>query len=238
MDLSENAKKFIEDIINKKTQEIQQQLGASQAKILELTRELAESRTEVRNLKLDFEKTRIDLDNLEQYGRRFNVRLEGIAYKEDEDEKELFKTIKKDLAEVNITITPTEVIRFHRSSKPKRNDNGVLVSQCIIRFGRWDARRRMQGVNKSARSLDKNIRCHNDLTKRRYGLLGLARDKIRVKFARSARDIFAFCDVNSNLKIRAGRDVHDFNNEHQLNAIIGAIAVPQQEENARNANEE
>ena len=225
VDLSANAKKFITDLINEKTDVIRKALGESEAKVIKLTRELAESRNEVRSLRNDFERSQVDLDSLEQYGRRMSVRIEGIQYVEGESEKDLFKSIKDDLKEVGVTINPTDIVRFHRSSKPKRNDDGIMVAQCILKFSKWDARRRMKDVNKKARDENKSIRTHNDLTKRRYALLRSARDKVKRKVGRSS-EVFAFSDINSNLKIRANGTFHDFNTEAQLDIIVNAIPEP------------
>ena len=221
MDLSENAKEFIRELIT-------QSEVSMGAKIDELSRQLNESRAEVRSLKRQLSETRLEVDDLQQYGRRMNVRLEGLPTDKGETDDALFGKIHDCLGKVGVNIVRNDIVRFHRSSAPKMNDDGVLVAQTILKFSNWDIRRRVHGTNKTAREKKVTTRIHHDLTKRRYELLGKARQRLKVVVAGQNRaegdEAFVFADVNSNLKLRNGRDVRAFNDENELDRLITELS--------------
>ena len=72
-------------------------------------------------------------DDLEQYGRRMNVRFEGIEYDPTEKSDELKAKIENTLKEVGVDIQPDMMVRFHRSGRPYQK-NGKTVAQTIMRF--------------------------------------------------------------------------------------------------------
>ena len=189
---------------------------------MQLTKALSQSQTEVRSLRRQVEETRVTVDDLEQYGRRMNVRVEGVPYNRGESEDELFAGINEKLQLVNAEIAREDVVRFHRSAAPKLNNDNILTTQCIVKFAKWAPRRTMQGVNKLAREKNACVRVHHDLTYRRYSLLAKARTQIKDTLGH-VDETFAFVNVNSNLKIRSQRTVLDFNTEQQLASIVGDL---------------
>ena len=176
-------------------------------------------------------------DDLENYGRRLNVRVEGIPYEKNETEDQLLGKIKSNFAKVDIVLDDRDVVRYHRSAKPRENKQGTLCAQTIIKLVGWKARRAAHYANKLAREKKLGVRFHNDLTKRRYLLLAHARGEIdrfypeqkRRELDARARDVngerddtkvFAYCDVNSNLVVRRGKDAWPFNTEEELGDIL------------------
>ena len=223
MDLSEAAKDFITNLINEHTTELSRKLTASEEKVAALTQKLNDSNQEVNSLRQKVDKTIIELDDLQQYSRRQNVRIEGIEYEEDESETSLFGKIKKELATVGVTINKSEIVRFHRSSRPRKNNrDGKMYAQCIVKLNKWDARVKFKGLNKNAREANKSIRSHNDLTRRRYELLNKARSAIETKFGRDAGH-YAFSDINSNLKMKLNGEFRAFNTLAELDSLLNDV---------------
>ena len=177
---------------------------------------------------------KIEIDDLQQYSRRRSVRIEGLEYKPGETEDDLFTTIQTSLKEVDIAIEPCDVIRFHRSTKPKKNRDGVMCAQTLVKFARWQPRKLAHYGNKKARVGGKKFRIHHDLTKRRYDLLKRARAQIEIRCAAINRrttepspdhrdKVFAYADVNSNLLFRSGVDSFPFNTERDIDDILDDI---------------
>ena len=122
---------------------------------------------------------------------------------------------------------------MHRSATPKANREGTFVAQTIIKFSNWNIRKACQGANRVAREKKVGTRIHHDLTKRRFKLLSIARSKIQLKQASIYGDqldkisddqrVFAYVDVNSNMKVRADKQVFSFNTENEFDAAFKEI---------------
>ena len=143
----------------------------------------------------------VQIDSLEQYGRRYCVRVEGIPENKQETEEDLFSTLKTELQKLDVNLQRGDLVNFHRLGKPKQKERGPITQQCILRFLKWGPRRAMYGINKKARNKALSIRVHNDLTKWRFETLSAARLKISAKLGKT-NECFAYSDINSNLKIR------------------------------------
>ena len=219
MGFSEEDKQFITQLITEQTAELTRRLAESDAKVSDLARQLNESRSEVRSLKRQVEDSNIFIDDLEQYGRRMSVRVENVPFSRGETENDLFTKIHTKLAEVDVNINLNDVVRFHRSSAPKVNEDGSTVAQCIVKFGKWEARRSMHGLNKKARAKQVSVRVNNDLTRRLFSLLLDARRKMKDSNILS-NECFPYADMNSNLRIRIGGVVKTFNTDTQLDTIL------------------
>ena len=152
---------------------------------------------------------------------------------------------------MDINLEQKDVIRFHRSAKPKLNRSKKLVAQTIVKFSNWKIRKAAHYANKKARTTGKAFRIHHDLTKRRYNLLAHARQQIEARFTDHNRQrggpntagqdqpnetiennessgnqrdkIFAFADVNSNLLVRFCQETFPFNDERELEDILEQI---------------
>ncbi len=194
-------------------------------RVEELEVQLQEARADNKQLRRRLDDSEVALDDLENYGRRMNIRIEGIEYDRDETQEDLYEKVKGCLQEVDIAVKKTDIVRFHRSGPPQRKD-GKTTAQTIVKFVRWDKRSQAHFANKRARQGHKSFRIHNDLTRRRFALLSRARAQLAEKFPddRNTDNTFAYTDVNSNLKIRRGREVFDLNTDQDLKNIIRQLS--------------
>jgi len=216
------------------TKELLGQVDELKATIVKLTQE----NTPLRERIIQHD---IALDDLEQYGRRMAIRIEGIAWKEEETNVELETTVVKELGKHGVVLEPRDIIRLHRSSKPKEKD-GVVTKQTIVKLARWRTREKFAGFNRRVRAAEQATgtagpRVNNDLTKRRLMLLGEARAQIKSRLLRTFTEeqikkglkdnenVFAYANINSDLRIRARGRVLSFNSIPELDAAI-AIAFP------------
>ena len=78
-------------------------------------------------------------DDLQQYGRRTNVRIEGIEYEKNETAAQLKRKIETALSSVGVDIKDDTFGRFHRSGRPYTK-NGKTFAQAIVRFRYWEPR--------------------------------------------------------------------------------------------------
>ena len=162
---------------------------------------------------------RLDIDDLEQYGRRKNIRIQGVEVMEGKDEDVdqdiLLTSVNKTLAPSGIVLEHKHIIRFHRSSaiKDDKFRRGVKSSQVIVKLKNWPLRRQFQGLNAKMRAKEdkkeQGCRVYHDLTKRRLALVNEARALCRDGW-------FCYADVNSNLKLRKGMRFLNFNTRKEL----------------------
>ena len=81
----------------------------------------------------------IQHDDLEQYGRRYAIRVEGLEYAEKEDNKDLQKTLISKFKDLEIDIADSDIVRLHRSSKLKhlkvdKNSSQTYPAKYLILF--------------------------------------------------------------------------------------------------------
>ena len=159
----------------------------------------------------------IDQDDLQQYGRRTNIRLEGLEYEERETHCQLKAKVEDALKSVGVDMKDGLLERFHRSGAPYVY-NGKRVAQTIIRLRYWEQRVQAQQGKKVARENNLPVMIRNDLTKRRQFLLKRATDLLPKR-----KGTFAFANINSNLVVRDGELLHSFNTEQELDDILRHI---------------
>ena len=126
--------------------------------------------SKVANIKSVHDKLIIKHDDFEQYGRRTNIRIEGIEYNRGESSEELKVKIHESLASVDRKVTDDMLERWHRSGKSYVDDSGRTVAQTIVRFRHWGTRHQAQMAKKVARERKVNFYIRNDLTSRRHAL--------------------------------------------------------------------
>ena len=119
------------------TKELLGQVDELKATIVKLTQE----NTTLRERIIQHD---IALDDLEQYGRRMAIRIEGITWKEEETNVELETKVVEELGKSGVVLEPRDIIRLHRSSKPKEKD-GVVTKQTIVKLARWRTRESSPG---------------------------------------------------------------------------------------------
>ena len=150
-------------------------------------------------------KLEADVDDLEQYGRRYCVRIYNLPVKEHETEEQLFTSLKTELKKVEYNLQRGDLVNFHRLGQVKKSDKPGRpdTRQVIMRFARWGPRKSLYELNKKLRrpGVKTPIRVHNDLTKRRLDILNATKRRIDVAFGDSD-EIFAYSDINSNIKVR------------------------------------
>ena len=197
-----------------------------------IAKNIAEKDERIANLEKAVKRNDIGIDNLEQYGRRQNIWIEGLAYTEGETNADIENLVIEELAKIDISIKKRDIVRLHRTSKPTRNNHGEgRVAQTIVKFGRWKAREKCHGVNKTARQKKVTFRIHHDLTKRRYVLLKGVRERIDQKMRaiygsreiQRDENVFAYADINSNLRVRAGQSTFPFNSKSEFNDVFDDI---------------
>ena len=159
----------------------------------------------------------LELDDLQQYGRRYNVRIEGIEYDDKETESGLKTKIEETLKVIGVDVKPDILDRYHRSGAPYTK-NGKRYAQTIIRFRYWKPRHQAQMAKKFVRDEKIAVQIRNDLTKRRHGLRKRAIDQLPKR-----EHLFTFADANSNLVIRDGNQLYYYNTGAELDDILSNL---------------
>ena len=200
-------------------------LGEAQTVNRSLQRQVTELKEEIVELRGDCAKKFVDVnkrcddedvhrDDLEQYGRRMSVRIQNvpIVAGEDDNRELLLDEINRQLAGVDMKIERSQIIRYHRSSKPKDG-----ASQCLVKLRSWDKRAELHNVNRKARDLNKRTRVYHDLTKRRLTCLNQARDELG---DRANKDRFVYADINSSLMFRTNGKKYRFNTLDEFKVLL------------------
>ena len=215
---------------------LKRQCEEREARTKELEETLVEVKEKLSEAEEEREELRRELDDLEQYGRRKSIRIENIPIQEGTEETtdQLLETVKAKLNEIDVKIEDSDVIRLHRSSKPKKNKEGVTCAQTLLKLGNWKARERIAVVNKNARAKRKDIRVHNDLTQRRFQLLKYARDRTERAMARRypnrdvrnnlrpEQKVYVFANIQSDLKFKIGQRTLSFNSYEEFDGMYEA----------------
>ena len=225
--------------VNKEIAELKRLISAQSAEIASLNRRLNEKDERIQALENKNDALELKNDALEQYGRRYGIRVENVPLPVKEDDDALFVSLQSIFAENGIKIEAKDVARFHRTAKP-RDNNGVKVQQCIVKFTHWSVRQQFLGYNKKARQAGRVSRVNNDLTVKRFKLLSQARSAIKTKlFAKGFTEdqilgkngqsipeddnVFAYVTMNSDIIIRARRASHKIFSESDLNNVLATI---------------
>ena len=237
MPLNLDDKQFIIEQIEKSRLSLEQTFNMKFERLTkELTdvkTELNETKTENRSLRRQVNEATAKMDDLEQYQRRQSVRIEGLKFTPGETPEQLTNLVKTNLAKIGIELADTDIIRLHRSSKPKTRENDkVVVAQTIIKLSNWKIRERLHSANRAAREMEAAFRVHHGLTKHRFDLLTCARDRFlllhydreEIKTLPDGQKIFAFANINSELRIRARGRIYKFADVDQLEHVMREIA--------------
>ena len=106
------------------------------------------------------------VDDLDQYIRRQNVVINGIAFKKNESPATIKSQVIAELRRLHLDDVIPYLDRAHRYGTAHRGEQSV-----IARFTSWDARNKLFSKRR-----DSTYRIDPDLTHRRWGLLDDARD--------------------------------------------------------------
>ena len=186
-------------------------LSAQNAKIAALER---------RNVALEDELDELyyRVEEQEQRGRRYNVRVENVPFAVDpraETNDQCFQQVAKKLGELDVTVAENEVVRCHRTSKPRTLDDGTKVAQAIVKVAFWSTRKKLNGINKTARNKGKPVRVFHDLTNERQDVLQYARSRVdRAMNSKFSKDemknlpedekCFVYANINCELLLKIG----------------------------------
>ena len=232
INLSKAAMRYLENLLASHEKRLTDRFELSEQKLLDkissLERKVEEKDTVIQELQADNTKKDSQLsviraandhlmlshDDLEQYGRRYNVRIEGIEYDERETTEQLKVKVENTLKRIGVEVKPDILDRFHRSGKPY-SKNGKRYAQTIIRFRYWKPRFQAQKAKKFVRDSKIPVQIRNDLTKRRHALM-----KRAIELMPDRKDLFTFADANSNLVIRDGDNLYKYNTEEELIDIL------------------
>ena len=237
MGLTKTKKEWIEGLNEGLKKDLSAEYALTVGQLKDTITTLQEDNARLRERLIEFD---IRCDDLEQYGRRMAVRVEGLPWKEGETNVELEGALVKEFALQGVVIEPSNIVRLHRSSHPKKK-NGKVFKQCIVKLSNWRAREKFGGYNKKARQYEKSmkkstVRVINDLTKRRLILLTEARNRITTRLGMKftpeeienladGDNVFTYANINSDLKMRVSGKVLSYNSIPELDACI-AEAFP------------
>ena len=225
--LGEEIKQYLEMLMERQTEKLLGRMAALERKLLEkdtIIDKLGGQLAVVKQVNVKYKETienlQVSVDDLQQYERRYAVRIENIPYVKGESEDDLEEKICEVLDIAGVDVRNDTISRFHRSSAPRQNDDGTVVAQAIVKFRHWAPRLQSHLGRNSA--FEKGYVIKHDLTKRRYGLLKKARDLIKGRF--DVRDkVYAYADVNCNLTLRRGAAVYRFNTEAELDQAMAQL---------------
>ena len=141
-------------------------------KVERLTNELCKKDVMIQKLEQRVEKLEEAADNTEQYSRRPNLRVHGIAEQADENTDQLIVKSVNDQMQFQPPIQPNQIERSHRLG-PKTSADGTKGERAII--VRFRSERVRDEVYRSRFKLktiqpDKRVFINEDLTARRAGL--------------------------------------------------------------------
>ena len=235
-EISDATMRYLEALLSKHEQRLTERFNESEKKLLDkissLESTVAAKDKELSDLSAHVNRVESEVaviraanqhlmykhDDLEQYGRRMNVRVEGIEWHEHETQQELKEKLEQSLRSIKVDVKEDTFIRFHRSGRPYTK-NGKKYAQTIVRLSHWKQRLQAQKGKRIIREKSLPFHIVNDLTKRRYALLKTASSQLPER-----QDLFAYADANCNLAIRDGKRLYYFNTEEELGEIVQNLA--------------
>lgn len=192
----------------------------------------------ISKLKDDASSLREKLDRQDQYHRRPNLRINGVALPERgtrETNSDIMKIVEEVCADLEVDVKPDDIFRAHRVGA-KKHDNGRHHQAVIVRFRSWASRCALYRARPTAQRPrpkktgpppGRGYRSISlDLTASSYALLDKAKELIEEHYpdnpqSNDKNKVFAFSDLNCNLAIRFGEEgTKFFSNETQLDRIF------------------
>lgn len=148
---------------------------------------------------------RYENDRLEQYMRRDNLRIVGLAEEEDENEEILQAKTIEVAADMGVTVEPGDISTVHRLGKPGERSRPV-----IVRFCHRKKRNEMMIKKKELKRKGRNIYINEDLTPLRATLLKIVKEQDGVTNAttRDGRILAWLRDGNRRVEVSNPADLH------------------------------
>ena len=220
-----------ENRLSAKIDTLTNELSVVKSELSVVKNELSQAKLENAILKAELSRLSNKNERDEQRSRRHNIRIEGIEFKDGDADADLPPKIAKVLTDGGIAFTTKDINKCHYSAKPNTFE-GRRTRQVIAQLNNWTARENVHKFNRSNRR--SNYRVNADLTQERYRLLTTARAKIAEKMAQrfdkeymktigDSENVFAYSNVNSELKIRARGHVVSFSTATELDTRLNEI---------------
>ena len=148
---------------------------------------------QVENQKLTFE-----IDRLEQYSRRENVRIFGLAETQGENTNTVFIDMARD---VGVTITPADISVSHRLGRPGGSSD-AKPRPLIVKLVRRDSKIELMRNKKKMRSMEKyrHVYVNDDLTTQRSKL---------VRILKGEKEIKSVWTIDGRINCTFDRDGHE-----------------------------
>lgn len=149
-------------------------------------------------------------DDLEQYSRRYCLRINGVKKDKNETAGDCLGKVLEISKSLDVDIKESDIDRAHRIGKKKE----VI----IVKFHSFSKRTALYRARKGNEST-KSTKIHLDLTKQRLDLLDVAKKKIDAHKQTNVQFVFADINCNTVAKLKDG-SFKFFNNIEQFLKII------------------
>lgn len=210
---------------SKQIEELEQTLKSKDDKISQLENDVLQIKSELAQVKTKVELAARKNENLEQYTRRSSLRIYGIPPRDDEDKESVMSLVEKCHQEMGIEFSRGNIDRAHRVGAVMENPTTKAKSQAVIvKFRSWDSRAEFY-MNRPKFKPEGSGRRRRfsialDLTRERYELLKVAREKVM-----NYPDVkFAYADINCLLAMRMANDqVKFFSSVAELNKLLSEM---------------
>ncbi len=130
---------------------IEKRLAVKDKEIDVLSEDVSQLKHQILFAARESERLAVEADDLQQYGRRMNIRVDGIPYEKGESQDDLQQKIEVMLKSVDVDVSPNMLVRFHRSAAPVMKDDGTYAggamhyAVCIVEAEATSARREETG---------------------------------------------------------------------------------------------
>ena len=216
--------------LSEKIDSLSNELSVIKTDLLTVKNELSHVKLENSILKAEVSRLSQKNERDEKRSRRHNIRIEGIEFADGDADDDLPPKITKVLTDGGIAFSEADINKCHYSAKPNTYE-GRRTRQVIAQLNNWTARESVHKFNRGNRR--SKYRVNADLTQERYKLLTSARAKIGEQMNRlfdkdlksigDSENVFAYSNVNSELKIRARGHVVSFSSANELETRLSEI---------------
>ncbi len=213
-------KKYIDDIVNKQTVQINKKIEAQNDKIKQLENRI--EKLESQNLEERVQQLESELaivqnladrvDDAEQYSRRTCLRMYNIELPESGEKEDCLEKVGKVLQNMDCGVNIDSVDRAHRIGRKETDEEGKVRQQMIVKFNSFRDRTLVYR-NRIEKNKVGNVKVRLDLTRKRLSVLRDAKE-----FIKGRNDVeFVFADINCSLvaKMNNGKFIF-FDSVHTL----------------------
>ena len=230
--LDNDSKKYFEQLIqplakSAEINELRAIIDAQNDRIRVLEEQLGEKNNRIDALESEMIRVSHNMDvlhrkcdDVEQYTRRYSVRINGIAPVKKGEREDVMKTVESCFSSVGVPFKRKQIDRAHRVGRPSTHPTTKKKSQqIIVKFKSWEARCAFyQARPKFNSSTPRSFTTSLDLTARRLELSNLARDLIKDH----PHADYVYTDINCRLTVRMkDNSMRAFNSKEELDKILG-----------------